>query len=315
MPQTRQKTLGAPTTPCERGRLDGRDGPPQLLFGYMHEDWRVETAVFPRGGRIFCIASAGCTALALAAQGFRVTAVDINPAQVDYARARAAGAPLRPGMTERRLARARRVLPWLGIRQRDLQEFLRLAAPDEQTAFWRQRLDTWRLRMFLRCVLNPAILRLANSSALLDSLPARSDRVFRQRLARTWAHHPNRDNPFVWRLLMGCEPPTAAADVATGAAASGIDLVHADAIAYLDDGPPERFDGFTLSNILEVLTPVHQERLRAAVRRAAAPGAVMVVRTLAERGGSQAAEWAARDRSPLWGGIEVSEVAPPRART
>src|SRR3954453_6226657 len=45
------------STPWSRGRIDGRPGPPQLLFGRMHEDWRVEASIFRPGGRIFCIAS------------------------------------------------------------------------------------------------------------------------------------------------------------------------------------------------------------------------------------------------------------------
>jgi S-adenosylmethionine:diacylglycerol 3-amino-3-carboxypropyl transferase len=47
-----------------------------LMFGRMFEDWSVEARLFPPGGRVFCIASAGCTAIALAARGHDVTAVD-----------------------------------------------------------------------------------------------------------------------------------------------------------------------------------------------------------------------------------------------
>jgi len=296
------------TTPWERGRIDGRQGPPQLLFGRMNEDWRVETAVFPPGGRIFSIASAGCVALSLAARGFRVTAVDINPAQIEYARARAAGAPPREGVIDRRLARARRVLPWLGLHERVLRQFLELSALDEQTSFWRQRLDTRRLRTFLRCGLSPAVLRFSTGRSLVESLPARFDRAVHQRLERTWARHPNRENPFVWRFLLGCDPPAGPSDTALGTATPEIDFVCADAVQYLDSGPPGRFDGFTLSNIVEAVPTAYRERLLAAVRRAAAPGAFMIVRSLIEGRDIQAADWAARDRSPLWGAVEVSEV-------
>jgi S-adenosylmethionine:diacylglycerol 3-amino-3-carboxypropyl transferase len=74
------------------------------MFGRMHEDWRVEAEVFRPGGRIFCIASSGYTALALAERGFRVTAVDVNPAQI--ARRRARGRPRAAQL--RRAARRRR---------------------------------------------------------------------------------------------------------------------------------------------------------------------------------------------------------------
>lgn len=293
-------------TPWSRGRFDDRPGPPQLLFGRMHEDWRVETTVFRPGGRIFCIASAGCTALALARHGFRVTAVDINPAQIEYARERAAGAPPRPGLVDGRLAGLRRALPWLGLRQRDLREFLQLSAPAEQMAFWRKRLRTWRLRTFLKCGLHPALLRRTIGQPFIASLPAPFDRAILQRLERTWTHHPNRENPFAWRLLLGCEPPTEEPEESDGAATE-ITFVCGDAVEYLDSGPAGRFDGFTLSNIVEAAPAAYGERLMAAVRRAAAPGAVLVLRSLVEQSDGRAAEWAARDRSPLWGAVEVTD--------
>ncbi|HEX9941149.1 MAG TPA: DUF3419 family protein [Thermoanaerobaculia bacterium] len=300
-------------TPWERGRIDGRSGPPQLLFGRMHEDWRIEAAAFRPGARIFCIASAGCTALALAARGFRVTAVDINPAQIEYARARAAGAPPRPGVVDRQLARARRILPWLGLRERDVRRFLQLAAPAEQTAFWRERLDTRRLRAFLRCALHPALLRLTHGRRFIDWMPARFDRAIRHRLERTWATHPNRENPYAWRLLLGCEPPAGEPDAAALGAAADIDFVCADAAEVLESGPPDCFDGFSLSNVLDAAPAAYRERLLAAVRRAAAPGAVLVLRSFGEPREAQATEWAARDRTLLWGSIEVAEVAPAAA--
>jgi S-adenosylmethionine:diacylglycerol 3-amino-3-carboxypropyl transferase len=278
----------------------------------MHEEWRVEAAVFPQRGRIFCIASAGCTALALATRGYRVTAVDINPEQVRYARARAQGARPQPGIVEERLARGRQVLPWLGIREHDLRQFLELTRPSEQTLFWRERLETGRLRLFLRCALSSIMMKRINSPALANSIPRRFDLVIRRRLARTWANHPNRENPFAWRLLLGCSPLTTESDSPNPEPTADIEFVHADAAEYLDGGAPERFDGFTLSNIFEAAPPAYQARLRASLRRAAAPGAVLVARTLAECTDPAAARWAARDRSPLWGGIEISKINPRR---
>jgi len=291
-------------TPWKRGRLDGRAGPPQLLFGRMHEDWRIEAEVFSPGGRIFCIASSGDTALALAARGFRVMAVDVNPAQIEYARARAAGAPPRSGVVERQLAMVRRAFPWLGWSERDRRRFLALASPAEQTAFWQRKLDTRRLRIVLRCLLHSALLRLTLGRAFVDWMPPRFDRVIRERLERTWTNHPNRENPFAWRLLLGCEPPDGAVDEAAG----GIEFVCADAVEYLDSGLPGRFDGFTLSNVLDAASAAYGERLLAAVRRAAAPGAVLVLRSFGEAKDERSADWASRDRSPLWGTVEVSAV-------
>lgn len=55
-----------PSTPWEAGRFDQKAGPKRLLFGRMYEDPAIERGAFRPGGRIFCIASAGSTARALA---------------------------------------------------------------------------------------------------------------------------------------------------------------------------------------------------------------------------------------------------------
>jgi DoxX-like family/Protein of unknown function (DUF3419) len=291
--------------PWSRGRLDGRPGPPQLLFGRMHEDWRVEAAAFPSGGRIFCIASSGDTALALAARGFRVTAVDLNPAQIAYLRSRLAGGPPRPGVVEGQLAFARRFFPLLGWRRRDLRAFLELSDPSRQIAFWRVRLDTRRLRAALRIGFSPILLRATHARELVDWLPPRFDRILRGRLERTWARHPNLENPFAWRLFLGEEAPAARASEA-GTAPAPLDAIEtADAADFLAAGPAGRFDGFTLSNIFDAAPPAYAERLRAALRHAAAPGAVLVVRSFREPADARAAEGAAGDRGVLWGSVEV----------
>jgi hypothetical protein len=294
-------------SPWRPGRLDGREGPPQLLFGRMFEDWRIEEQALPPGGRVFCIASSGDTARALAARGNRVTAVDVNPVQVAYARERGTGAPACPGLVDRRMALGRRALRWLGLRERDLRAFLQLASPEEQVRFWRDHLDTRRFRTALRFALSPLVLRLTHGEAFVRFLPPRFDRIVRRRLERGWAAHPNRGNPYAWRLLLGCEPPEGREPA--GASGSGsVELVCADAAEYLEGCPPGSFSGFSLSNILDAAPPAYRQRLTAAVRRAAAPGAVVVLRTFGEPRDAAAAGWAARDRSLLWGGIEVSRI-------
>ena len=108
--------------PWQRGRLTvGRR--PQVMFGRMYEDPAAELSVFPAGGRVLAIASAGDTAAALARAGHRVTAVDISATQLAYAQARLAGAPAATGTAERLQAVARRaagaVQPGLAPRRDD----------------------------------------------------------------------------------------------------------------------------------------------------------------------------------------------------
>jgi S-adenosylmethionine:diacylglycerol 3-amino-3-carboxypropyl transferase len=293
------------TTPWQRGRLDARQGKPRLLFGQMYEDWDIEAEVLPASGRVFCIASAGSTSMALAARGLTVTAVDINPAQVDYVRARLDGSAPRAGMADRFFAAGRRFLPLMGLRRSRIRQFLELTDPSAQVRFWRARLDTARFKAALAVAINPLALRTIYSSTFVRVLPKRFDRIIRARLERCWARHPNRTNPYAWRFFLGTDPPDYAAPML---AAERIDLVCADAAAYLESCPPASFIGFSLSNILDGTEPAYGDRLMAAVRRSAQPGAVVVLRSFMEPPPGESTEWAARDRSMLWGRLTVEKV-------
>ncbi|MGH2897536.1 MAG: DUF3419 family protein, partial [Solirubrobacteraceae bacterium] len=134
------------TTPWERGRFDARRGPSKVLFGRMYEDAAVECNSFRRGSRVFCIASAGCTAMQLAAADHDVVAIDINRDQLTYAADRLAGRPAIRGTAERVMAMARTFAPLVGWTRARLRRFLELDDVEAQVAMW-QTLDTWRLRV------------------------------------------------------------------------------------------------------------------------------------------------------------------------
>ncbi|TMB98159.1 MAG: DUF3419 family protein [Chloroflexi bacterium] len=118
---------GVAITAWSAGRLTG-SGAPRLLFGRMYEDPDVEVRSLPNG-RVLAIASAGDVAFALAASGREVVAVDVNPAQVEYVRARMAGAPARTGRADRYLALAGRALPAMGLTRRRLEHFFEIDDP------------------------------------------------------------------------------------------------------------------------------------------------------------------------------------------
>jgi hypothetical protein len=268
----------------------------------MHEDWMIEAEAFPERGRIFCIASAGCTAFALASRGARVTAVDANPAQIEYVQERLNGAEPRAGVVEGMLARLRRLGPLVGWSPAALSDFCALEDGQAQLDFWRTRLDTRRFRAGLVLFLTPLSLRLAYSSPLVAALPPSFGRVVRSRLERGFALHPNRQNPYARFLLLGeDEQPDPQ---------PGIDLtlVSADAAAYLEQSAPSSFDGFALSNVFDGASPTYGQRLLSAVRRAAAPRAVVVVRSFNQPATTQEESRAASDRSLLWGSVRVGEA-------
>ncbi len=300
------------TTPWQRGRLDARGGKPRLLFGQMYEDWEIEAEVLPRTGRVFCIASAGSTSIALSARGLAVTAVDINPAQIDYVRARLKGAASHAGTADWFFAAGRRFLPLMGLRRSLLRQFLELTDPAAQVRFWRAHLDTARFRAALALAINPMALRAIYSPTFVRVLPRRFDRIIRARLERCWARHPNRNNSYAWRFFLGIDPPDYAAPTLPSATGGGgnlpLELVCADAATYLESSAPGQFIGFSLSNILDGTEPAYGERLMAAVRRGAQDGAVVVLRSFMEPPPGESTEWAARDRSMLWGRLTVERV-------
>ncbi|MEU6423295.1 hypothetical protein [Streptomyces spiralis] len=290
-------------TPWARGRLVGGFGGPRLLFGRMYEDWGVELAVFPPpGARVLCIASAGDTAAALHSAGYEVTAVDVNPVQLTYARERLVGGGVQEGTAEAvmRLGRgaAARLLPaW---RQRELHGFLTLDDPVEQARRWREELDTEGLRRLMRVALRPGgALAVALRPSFAGVVPTRFDEVLRRRLERTVCRHPNARNPWLWRLLAGEEPPGAPALWAPGVRLVCDDVVHA-----LEQAPRGGYDAVTLSNVLDGPGARFARRLRSAVRHAVRPGGVVVLRSVREPG-PDGPGWAAQDRSALWGVIRA----------
>ncbi len=295
--------MASSDTPWERGRFDTRGGPSKVLFGRMYEDTAIELNAFAQRGRVFCIASAGCTALKLASR-HDVVAVDINAIQLEYARQRIAGAPAIRGTAERIMGLGRALAPLVGWSRSLVHAFLDLDAPAEQMAFWRRHLDTRRFRTTVDGLLSLTALRRIYAAPLLAFLPPHLGGVMRGRMERCFAHHSNRDNPYARALLLG-----ELDELATQAASHAIQLAHADAAEFLEHEPAGTFAGFTLSNILDGADDGYRRRLCAAVKRAATPDAIVVMRSFREPAVAFADNRAAADRSMIWGIVDVRPAA------
>ena len=290
-----------PETAWTAGRLSPFHGPRRLLFGHMYEDAGIERKAFAGKERVFCIASAGSTALQLAHQ-HDVVACDINPVQLAYAERRARGGSIETGDVERAMKVTRMLMPLMGWRTGTVRAFLALSDVAEQAAFWREHLDTRRFRVALRALMSPLVLRAGYAPHFLSVLPEGFGVVLRKRLERGFARHPNATNPYARSLLLGegsNEPLPRA---------SNIRFVCADAASWLESSPAGSFDGFALSNIGDGATPAYGERLWRAVRHAASPDAVVVWRTFAEPRSKHGENHAERDRSLLWGIVAVWRV-------
>ena len=280
-----------------------RAGSRKLLFGCMYEDTEIELRAFQPGGRIFCIASAGCTAMKLAVS-HTVVAVDINPVQLAYVQERLGGAAIQRGSAERILAFARTLGPLAGWHRRRVRIFLDLDDPEQQILYWRRHLDTRRFRAAFSFLFSRVVLRSVYSDACLNVLSPNFGTVLRTRMERCFALHPNRRNPYAYALLLGDMPAAREA-----AEAPQIQLRCADAADFLERQPGASFTGFSLSNILDGANPAYAQRLFVAVKRAAAPGAMVVLRSFHEPPCATETNHAAEDRAMLWGVVDVRQAS------
>jgi hypothetical protein len=269
----------------------------------MYEDAEIELGAFRPGGRVFCIASAGCTAMRLAAH-HTVVAVDINPIQLAYVQRRLGGASVQRGSAERLLDFARTLAPIAGWDRRTMRAFLDLDDPNQQILYWRRHLDTRRFRAAFAFLFSRPVLRSVYSAAFLDCLPAKFGTVLRARMERCFAVHPNRSNPYARALLLGemCSAPGAPE-------LRQIQLECADAADFLEREPAGSFTGFSLSNILDGTNAAYTRRLLDAVQHAAAPGATVVLRSFQEPQCVRETNHAVEDRAMLWGIVDVRQTS------
>jgi S-adenosylmethionine:diacylglycerol 3-amino-3-carboxypropyl transferase len=288
------------------GRLNTVQRKNKLLFGQVYEDSAIECASFAKGGRVFCIASAGCTALALC-RDHDVVACDINPSQIEYIQRRMQGGAREMGAADRIMGFMRGFMPLAGWGRTRMRHFLNMDDPAAQMSYFREELDTWRFRYGLDLLLSPLSLRGVYSSSLLACLPPRFSEVLRGRLERCFARHPNRTNRYAHALFLGL-PNEAESEPAVPKEASRIDLVLDDATAYLERCAQGSFAGLSISNILDGASPAYEERLRSAVRHAAAEGAIVVRRSFSEPPPDLRTNCAEDDRSMIWGIVDVRRV-------
>ena len=287
-------------TPWERGRFDARVAPRRLLFGHMYNP-AIQDRAFTPGARVFCIASAGDTALALA-ERHPVVAVDINPVQLAYARSRLGGG----GTNRHRRAVAVRgsvAPPTCRVASGDRGGVLALDSTETQLAFWHAHLDTRRFRAGVDLLLSLTGLRQIYASPFLRVLPPRFGAVMRAPhgallLAPSQRRRTPTPGPCCW------------GEYHVGSTASPpVEWVCADAAGYLEPYPRLASTASPCPTCSMAYLSGYRARLLAALRRAGTPVFRVVLRSFAEPSGPLTANVAAEDRSMLWGLVEVVVAA------
>jgi hypothetical protein len=264
----------------------------------MYEDVEIERAAFRGKKRVFCIASAGCTALELSGE-HEVVACDINPAQLAYAEQRALGGPPMAGEAEKMMSFARKFFPLAGWRDSLIHTFLAFSDVSRQIAFWKEHLDTRLFRTGFEGLMSRIGLRGIYAPHFLSFLPPKFGSIIRTRLERGFTRHANSANPYARALLLGEMQKTG------GWKASPIQFVLGDAASYLESCDANCFDAFSLSNILDGAGTAYRERLFRAIRHAGKRDAVVVRRSFGEPSGELRTNQAVFDRAMLWGIVDV----------
>jgi S-adenosylmethionine:diacylglycerol 3-amino-3-carboxypropyl transferase len=269
-----------------------------LRFGRMYEDSQVEQDSFARCKRVFCIASGGCTLLALAST-CEVVGCDVNRAQLAYVRRRLQGAGEQIGRTERALSVARSFAPVIGWRKSSLQRFLSFTDSKEQLQYWDKVLDTRRFRVLFDTVMG---IRALTAKHLVQMRSLEFGPIVRQRLSRGFGTHPNATNPYMHAVLLGKKNQTP-----VPRQLQPIHLVHADAASYLESCAPGSFDGFTFSNIIDGTTTLYRRRLIESISRAGTSQATIVLRSFDQYPLDKSNDFTQNDRSLMWGTVFVGK--------
>lgn len=309
MPDTSSNSEKSSETPWSKGNL-GRGRHPRILFGVSYEDERIELEEFGNPDRICVIAASGETAAACAAAGHEVTAVDINPVQLDYAQARLASGRSRLGTAEQGMRVARSALGPIvpGWRWSRLGPVLAEADGEQAVDYWRRALNTGAFRRLLALGLRPTSLIVRTlQPEFARFLPRQFDQIILQRMEQGLARHGMAQNRYAWRMLAGREMPgwTLPLEHENPDAGGSVSWLQADVLDHLESVPAGHYGGVSLSNVLDGASFAYGRRLRQAASRAVRPGGAVVLRSFAPPGSAGPGR-AADDAAMLWGSISTT---------
>lgn len=192
------------------------------------------------------------------------------------------------GFVDGVLRHASRGLRWL-IGRRAVRALLKTRNVNEQREIWEGLANRQRFRALFAFALHPFVLRAFYGAALRAGLPLDLGERVQNNIERALLELPIASNPYLISLLRGqlapnpqnwpvALRPDTFAPIQTHL--GNLTLNCASATDWLNEQAAGSIDFFGLSNVVEAIeAPSAQELLRA-VARAAAPGALVCVRTI-----------------------------------
>ena len=192
------------------------------------------------------------------------------------------------GLVDGVLSHASRGLRWL-IGRRAVRALLHAQSVAQQREAWHARANRRRFGALFALALHPLVLRAFYGQALRAGLPLDLGKRVQNNVERALLDLPIRSNPYIVSLLHGrlardldnwplALRPDSFAPI--GARLDNLTLSCADATEWLDAQAEASIDFFGLSNVVEAIEAASARRLLRAVSRAAAPGALVCVRTI-----------------------------------
>ncbi len=326
MSKTNERRGNVPT-PWADGRLGRIGRGPRLLFGATYEDPNLEIAAFAGCREVLCIAGAGDLARSLASAGFRVTALDVNPRQIEYAIERSNGGPFRRGSAEHVMGIGRNLLRLGGWSAETMRRLAVSDDPVERETIWKS-LTSGPRGLLLRILLSPARLAVLFRPEFVSLAGPGFYRRLVETVGSSLKASPSGENPFAHILFMGKPLGAASPDLGGTPFAENPKFVCADILQYLHGLPEGSVECAAMSNICDGAPADFRAQLDSALRRALKPGAPVTVRTLGDVSGlsstiqlgslandstaladaersNQARRLGAADRSLIWSGFEV----------
>ena len=192
------------------------------------------------------------------------------------------------GFVDGVLRHASRGLRWL-IGRRAVRALLAAQSVEEQREIWHRLANRRRFGALFSLALSPTVLRAFYGDALRAGLPLDLGEIVRGNIERTLRDLPIASNPYIVSLLRGrlarhqSNWPVALRPdnfAPIGARLDHLTLTCADATDWLNSQPADSIDFFGLSNVVEAIEKESAAPLLRAVGRAAAPGALVCVRTI-----------------------------------